>query len=536
MILESKGSVVLNPQTLCAGMFLALVAAGFEVLRDKMPEYAPTLPHQFGMHAMGVIVSFAVVFRTNLGWQRYWEAMTQLHFCYSKWADAYCQFLAFATATLNQTREKGPAPEKVARILTLTRSLDAHFGLLSAVAADRLNKGDTNRMERRAGIAKWKDQIIRRHELRQGPDLTGASRMPTFTDRVTGGAQDCHYSFEGHYVLNSMPTPEELASLEHCSDRVSKVMFWIVHDLAAVSRDLDTAPPIQSRMFQELSNGMLGFNNCLKISDVPFPFPYAQLLTVVLSLYSLFIPLYISCFTEHVFISPLVSFVLFVGIWGVNEVAKELENPFGADTNDISLVDFHARFIDILNEFDLPYIPEQIYPKLKGDNLALDIVKDAKRMAKADATKIMDPPSPANQPVAQKPNVTETHPGVAAFSIPVWDCRPDEGKTGCFSGGFCAEEPLANDMSEIKLEAPRAPQAPPPPPPPAGGSRAPAPLTASRGPASTVQAIEQGLVEINGRMEAHLARMAQDLDLISKFAAAHDQSNRFLGQVSRGQC
>ena len=33
---------------------------------------------------------------------------------------------------------------------------------------------------------------------------------------------------------------------------------------------------------QELSTGMLGYNNALKIHNTPFPFPYVQLISVCL--------------------------------------------------------------------------------------------------------------------------------------------------------------------------------------------------------------------------------------------------------------
>merc|ERR1719387_2294575 len=36
--------------------------------------------------------------------------------------------------------------------------------------------------------------------------------------------------------------------------------------------------------------------------------------------------------------------MLFQSFWCVNEVAKDLENPFGQDINDIPLFDFHKRF------------------------------------------------------------------------------------------------------------------------------------------------------------------------------------------------
>ena len=76
------------------------------------------------MIALGVAVTFAIVFRTQLAWNRplsplkifkalllwlgyrgrYWEAVTQLHVMYSKWADAYSQFQGFAEVTLKAAK------------------------------------------------------------------------------------------------------------------------------------------------------------------------------------------------------------------------------------------------------------------------------------------------------------------------------------------------------------------------------------------------------------------------------------------------
>jgi len=150
--------------------------------------------------------------------------------------------------------------------------------------------------------------------------------------------------------VRTRPSSEEINILDKSTDRTNVVMYWIIHDLAKVSKDIDIAPPIQSRMSQELSNGMLGFNLALKIADVPFPFPYAQLLTLMLTVYACFIPVYIVAFTQSIIAGPILSFALFQGIWGINEVAKELENPFGRDANDISLADFHSRFMESCEE------------------------------------------------------------------------------------------------------------------------------------------------------------------------------------------
>jgi len=103
-------------------------------------------------------------------------------------------------------------------------------------------------------------------------------------------------------------------------------------------------------MYQQLSDGMLGFSQALKLSDVPFPFPYAQILTWMLITFCCFIPIYIMHFTQSTVAGPVLSFALFQGIWGLNETAKELENPFGPDVNDITLGDFHNRFLDAIDQ------------------------------------------------------------------------------------------------------------------------------------------------------------------------------------------
>mmetsp|Transcript_46258 Transcript_46258/g.82131 ORF Transcript_46258/g.82131 Transcript_46258/m.82131 type:complete len:655 (-) Transcript_46258:112-2076(-) len=358
VVLQRHGSIFLRRDISMCSLVLACAAATLQYLIDTESIVAPDLPHHYGMHALGVVVAFAVVFRTNLGWQRYWESVTQLHFMYSKWADAYTQMYAFAQVTIEQTELKGGdgAADKVGRVRAILESLERNFGILSALSADRLAHGDLQRMEKRMEMSRWREQIILRKDLR-GHDITGATNLPEFMKRKRTSTQRTHQplgqEWQMTYVVKEVPSEGEMKALHQSTDRVNMVMYWIVHGLAAISKDLDIAPPIQSRMYQELSNGMLGFSNCMKIADVPFPFPYAQLLTYILVVYACFIPVYITCFTKSMIAGPMLTFLLFQGIWGVNEVAKEIENPFGTDVNDISLADFHARFIDVLAEINM---------------------------------------------------------------------------------------------------------------------------------------------------------------------------------------
>ena len=61
---------------------------------------------------------------------------------------------------------------------------------------------------------------------------------------------------------------------------------------------LNMPPPIVSRIYQELSNGSIGFHQAQKIARVPFPFPYAQLLAIMRLYFILTVPLAVVCFTN----------------------------------------------------------------------------------------------------------------------------------------------------------------------------------------------------------------------------------------------
>lgn len=355
LLFETKGSVVWERSAVVSGCFLAVFSVLLQWMHYQNTWYSPFLSHHYGMHALGVVVAFTTVFRTNLCWHRYWEAITHLHVMYSKWEDAFSGVYAFASVSLRNAKSVGDE-DKVRRLQAAMRQTEADFCLLSALSVQRLYQGDTERMRKRRGRVGWQDLVVERSVLKFN-DMTGATQMP-FLDAMetadgspTFATQQMDLSWNATKLLvKRIPDPAQQMALQSSGHRPNMVMHWILVSLSRMSPDLDIAPPIQTRVYQELSNGMLGFVNALKIADVPFPFPYAQLLNIMLFFYSLFIPLYVSLFTKSMFVSPVVTFLLFQGVWCVNAVAKDLENPFGTDTNDINVLDFHARFVEAIVE------------------------------------------------------------------------------------------------------------------------------------------------------------------------------------------
>jgi len=88
-------------------------------------------------------------------------------------------------------------------------------------------------------------------------------------------------------------------------------------------------------MNANLSGLINGFNGVDKVHNVPIPFPYAQMTILLLCLYCFSSPfMLVSYFSWWTFIPAAVVTVAF---FGINEVAIEIEDPFGLDENDLPL-------------------------------------------------------------------------------------------------------------------------------------------------------------------------------------------------------
>jgi len=224
------------------------------------------------------VLGFVLVFRCNLAYQRFWEGRTCLELMSSKWSDA-----ALQTVIFDNVANKS----EVDRLAFRARMLSL-FSLLHATALAKL--------------------------------------------------QDCEEEME---VLAGIDQQEVLRSLNshRVKDQVFVVFTWVQDTL--IRRlghgGLAVPAPICTRLFQELSNGMLGFNNAAKIHDTPFPFPYAQLITLALMVLTLTCGVVMNAFVRSPFWATALSFVAIAGYYAINEVAIELEDPFGDDANDLPM-------------------------------------------------------------------------------------------------------------------------------------------------------------------------------------------------------
>jgi len=107
-------------------------------------------------------------------------------------------------------------------------------------------------------------------------------------------------------------------------------------------------PPVLSRVYQTISRGFVNLLNTKKITDTKFPYPYVQLLILLMTSFSLFAPLFLTTIIQNKFVAMAITFLPVYAVASLYYIAVELENPFGKDANDLPLEHFQAEMDNCL--------------------------------------------------------------------------------------------------------------------------------------------------------------------------------------------
>jgi len=127
-------------------------------------------------------------------------------------------------------------------------------------------------------------------------------------------------------------------------DSVSQVSLWIYLLVTERFTAHRVEAPIVSRMYQELSNGMLGFHNAVKIKTTPFPFPFAQIISISMFVLTVTLPIVINQYVDDFLWCIVFTILTCFGYFMLAEVACEMEQPFGDDDNDLPLTGYQVEF------------------------------------------------------------------------------------------------------------------------------------------------------------------------------------------------
>lgn len=240
--------------------------------------------------AMASVVGFLIVFRTQQGYSRYWEGASLLQSVKACWLNATSNLISFCT----------PDPELQDEAIKFQHLLVRLVSLLHCSSLQSVSYMEDNDFE-----------II---------DASGLSQ--DFLDHIR-----LHEDNKCFIVLQALQ--------QLIVDNIRKGV-------------IDIAPPIVSRVFQELSNGIVAVTNVRKITDIPFPFPYAQLVVVMLLTSWIATPLVCGYLMQSPYWAAALTFIGQFGFWSINYIAAEIEMPFGDDKNDLPIAEMQREMNECL--------------------------------------------------------------------------------------------------------------------------------------------------------------------------------------------
>jgi len=235
------------------------------------------------------ILGFFMVFRNNTAYARFWEGTALMREMRGEWMNAGSSLIAFCSSRADRMTEVKQFQAVLARLLSMM-----HCSALQTVAE----------------------------------------------------VEDHHFQ-----ILSPMGIdPERLRFLTGSTKRTEIILQWVQRLIVEAARGgvLEIPPPILSRVFQELSRGIVNYHNVRKIKEVPLPFPYAQMITIMLVVHWLLTPLIASQMIASPILAFMLSMILQTSLWSIIYIALEIEQPFGEDMNDLPMADMQVEFNDFL--------------------------------------------------------------------------------------------------------------------------------------------------------------------------------------------
>mmetsp|Transcript_82243 Transcript_82243/g.129476 ORF Transcript_82243/g.129476 Transcript_82243/m.129476 type:complete len:656 (+) Transcript_82243:82-2049(+) len=270
------------------------------LILSHLDEWAPDARKDSGMmditesqlwNACTAVIAILLGFRTRQAMGRFWEGTSLLHQMRGEWFDAASCLVSFSRDALSKN--------KYVEVWEFRHTLIRLMSLMHGSALDEISDNQEDKYE-----------VL---------DIHG---LDTTTLRFL---RDCKEDYDFNRV----------EALQHM------IQVLVTHNHH--SGVLTIPPPILSRVYQTLSRGLVNLLNAKKIKDTMFPFPYAQIIFILLVVHTFFTPLMMTQVVKNKVWSALLSFFPIFGMYCINFIAVELEMPFGSDENDLPLRNFQTE-------------------------------------------------------------------------------------------------------------------------------------------------------------------------------------------------
>jgi hypothetical protein len=282
------------------------------------------------------------------------------------WTRTKAQVNASLSNDTTSVQEKSDPTEKPSLFLQETAHL---VSLLSAVSLSTLRydaEGEEAPLTEFVPGKKWPsnnsdhDQEMRENGYQRNRAWT-AIKFMLDVSRSSKEILDYNAARPFHVIGGiSDKEAELLRNARGSSAKVALVYLWVNEFITRehLHGSMGTvAPPIISRLMQYCSDGHMWYNSARKMAYIPFPFPHVQLTTAFILSTIFVVPLLMLAKT-NVYFGFVLNFLVVSILTGLNEVAKELQNPFTNVPNDLPLNLFQAHFNESLITIFAGYHPD----------------------------------------------------------------------------------------------------------------------------------------------------------------------------------
>jgi len=289
----------------------------------------------YSMEMFGVVFGYLCISRLQVSYDRYWEGVSQVKTMHANWLASCSQVLSFDRID-DDTSDNSNEPFCM-HVVKLYMQLSA-LAMLRLHVSEDVEKSNSYLDEFGADKAK----AVSRQENANPTALNLGSERPSTRDK-----------------LEAVLTAGEVESLKRKPDPVNYTMHRVSRAISTRgrTRGWKTPAPLYQQVWTQLCEGTRAYHHASKIKEVPMPFAYVQFNALLLLLFNVLTPFTIACFTEAISMACVTSAIVVGGFSAIWMVSNELEDPFGADDNDLPMLAYHEKYCEELREL-LYLMPE----------------------------------------------------------------------------------------------------------------------------------------------------------------------------------
>lgn len=237
------------------------------------------------------ILGIVLVFRTGQSYNRFWDGANHMMLLKTELFDACSQIISFAESSDVDRRKKD------AFQLTMVRL----YSLLHGVALQQVSEVENEDIKviDPSGLDKEQVQFMRAYNRKVRTDV---------------------------------------------------VMQWICRAITeAVKTGVVATPaPLVSRVLEESNSAFVSLARMRAIAEIPFPIPYATMVSVLLLCHTILSPFFAVSFSNSRIWAGMFSFLPVFSLWSIQCIARELEQPFGKGADDLDLPGAQTHMNDCL--------------------------------------------------------------------------------------------------------------------------------------------------------------------------------------------